>query len=180
VKSFVAAHGGTIAASSDGEGKGSVFIIKLPRAIAAREETGKEESGRAQEHKKNRVRILIVEDEADTLEMLTAHFRAQNYEVFPCGSAAEALEVAGREHLDVLISDIAMPTMDGLELIRQLRKLRGLEGLPALALTGYASEKDAEAAIAAGFNVHYPKPTDPVELAATIESLLAADQNRPR
>lgn len=180
VKSFVAAHGGTIAASSDGEGKGSVFVITLPRASAASEEAGKEESGPDRENKKNRVRIMIVEDEADTLEMLTAHFRARDYEVFPCSSAAEALKVAGREHLDVLISDIAMPTMDGLQLIKHLRKLRGLEGLPAMALTGYASEKDAEAAIAAGFNVHFPKPTDPVELAANIEALLAAHQNPRR
>ena len=178
VKSFVAAHGGTIAASSDGEGKGSVFVITLPRATGSREETGKEESELERDNKEQRVRIMIVEDEADTLEMLTVHFRARGYQVFPCSSAAEALEVAGREHLDVLISDIAMPTMDGLQLIKKLRKLSGLEGLPALALTGYASQKDAEAAIAAGFNVHFPKPTDPVELAATIDSLLAAHQNR--
>jgi CheY-like chemotaxis protein len=121
---------------------------------------------------------MIVEDQPDTLEMLTAHFRVRNYEVFPCDSAVEALEVAGRERFDLVISDIAMPSMDGLELIRDLRKKEGLEAIPAIALTGYASQKDYDASIAAGFNMHLPKPIEPAELVTVVESLLKASQNR--
>jgi PAS domain S-box-containing protein len=178
VRSFVAAHGGTIEATSDGAGKGSVFVIKLPRETAAPGATHKSETKLDRVDKNFRGRIMIVEDQPDTLEMLTAHFRARNYEVFPCDSAVEALEVAGRERFDLVISDIAMPSMDGLELIRDLRKKEGLGAIPAIALTGYASQKDHDASIAAGFNMHLPKPIEPAELVTVVESLLKASQNR--
>jgi CheY-like chemotaxis protein len=178
VKNFVAVHGGTIEASSGGEGKGSVFVIKLPRETAGQEEKNKKETELDREDKKDRVRIMIVEDQADTLEMLAAHFSARDYEVFACTSAAEALELASRQQFDLLISDIAMPAMDGLELIRNLRQKEGLEETPAIALTGYASVKDSERAIAAGFNMHLAKPIDPAELAQAVNNLLASCQNR--
>ncbi len=178
VKSFVAVHGGTVEASSDGAGRGSLFTIKLPRDAKHHDDAGKEEQRLDPENKENGPRILIVEDEPDTLEMLAAHFRVRGYVTIPCNSSAEAIEVAGREHFDILISDIAMPTMDGLQLIRDLRQQQGLERIPAIALTGYASEKDAQEAIAAGFNMHLSKPIDPTELAAAVERLLASNQNQ--
>ena len=180
VKSFVSAHGGTIEASSNGAGKGSVFVIKLPRAEAGRERTGKQDSGLAGGNKKKQARIMIVEDQPDTLEMLVAHFRARDYEVFPCNSAAEALQLAARERFDLLISDLGMPTMDGLQLITTLRQQKGLEETPAIALTGYASPKDSQRAIAAGFNIHLAKPIDPAELSDAVNSLLVPHQNRER
>ena len=178
VKSFVAVHDGTVEASSDGAGRGSLFTIKLPRDAKHHDEAGKEEQRLDPENKENGPCILIVEDEPDTLEMLAAHFRVRGYVTIPCNSSAEAIEVAGREHFDILISDIAMPTMDGLQLIRDLRQQQGLERIPAIALTGYASEKDAQEAIAAGFNMHLSKPIDPTELAAAVERLLASNQNQ--
>jgi len=178
VKSFVAAHGGTIEAASDGAGKGSVFVVKLPRAAAPRGENGGTEPRPDLENKENRLRILIVEDQPDTLEMLTAHFRVRGYETLACDSAAQALQIADRQHFDILISDIAMPAMDGLQLIRSLRQKKGLEETPAIALTGYASQKDAEAAIAAGFNMHFAKPIEPAELSVAVEKLLISCQNR--
>lgn len=179
VKSFVSAHGGTIEAVSEGEGKGSVFVMKLPRAAKPEEDTGRNERQRDPENKANRLTVLIVEDQPDTLEMLSTQFQIRGYEALPCSSAAEALEIAARKHFDILVSDIAMPVMDGLHLIRELRRKEGLEQIPAIALTGYASERDAETAIAAGFNMHIPKPVDPTELAAAVEKLLIS-QNRSR
>jgi signal transduction histidine kinase/ActR/RegA family two-component response regulator len=179
VKSFVVAHGGVIEAASEGERKGSVFVIKLPRDGSRRgngEEVQKSDPGK----RENRARVLIVEDQPDTLEMLAAHFRARGYETLSCDSAAEAIEVAEREHFDILISDIAMPTMDGLELIRNLRQKKNLKDVPAIALTGYASQKDVAAAIAAGFNMHIAKPTEPAELSAAVEKLLASKRNPAR
>ena len=178
VKSFVAAHGGTIEAASDGVGKGSVFVVKLPRAAASRTADGRSASGYALEKKENRLRILIVEDQPDTLEMLAAQFQVRGYETLACDSAAHALQLAEREHFDLLISDIAMPGMDGLQLIRSLRQMKGLGETPAIALTGYASPKDAEAAIAAGFNMHFAKPVEPLELSVAVEKLLDTYQNR--
>ncbi len=179
VKSYVVAHGGVIEAASEGEGKGSVFVIKLPRD-GSRRGNGKEDQKSDPGKRENRARILIVEDQPDTLEMLAAHFRARGYEALSCDSAAEAIEVAEREHFDILISDIAMPTMDGLELIRNLRQKKNLKDLPAIALTGYASQKDVAAAIAAGFNMHIAKPTEPAELSAAVEKLLVSKRNPGR
>ena len=106
--------------------------------------------------------------------MLAANFQARSYKTFLCSSAAQALHTADREHFDILISDIVMASMDGLQLIRDLRKRKGLESIPAIALSGYASQNDADIAIAAGFDLHLSKPVDPSELAGAVEHLIAA------
>jgi PAS domain S-box-containing protein len=180
VRSFVQAHGGTIEAVSNGAGKGSEFVVKLPREAAPTGENGKKESKLELEKNAKRARVLIVEDQLDTLEMLATHFQTRGYEALPCSSAAEAIQIADREPFDILISDIAMPEMDGLELIRTLRQKKGLEGIPAIALTGYASEKDAEMAIAAGFSTHLAKPIEPARLSAVVERLLNFSQDPAR
>jgi signal transduction histidine kinase/ActR/RegA family two-component response regulator len=176
VKSFVSAHQGTVDASSEGAGKGSTFIITLPRegAIAHAGERSKTSKPRTVKA----VRILLVEDQTDTLEMLDASFRSRGYETIACSSAAEALECVVREQFDILISDIAMPDMDGLQLIRELRSRPGLATVPAIALTGYASQTDAKAAISAGFDLHLSKPIDPGDLLAAVNNLIALRSRR--
>lgn len=174
VKSFVEAHGGIVEAASEGEGKGSMFIVRLPREVEQPDGAKETEYKRDSEGSKRRTRVLIVEDQPDTLEMLAANFETRGYEIIACNSAVEALKVAGREHFDVLVSDIAMPTMDGLQLIKNLRQHKGLERVPAIALTGYASQRDVDAATAAGFDIHLPKPIDPADLAAAVERLLSS------
>ncbi len=116
--------------------------------------------------------MLIVEDAPDTLEMLSAHFRARGFETVSCGSAAQALIAADRDMFDILISDIAMPEMDGLQLIAALRQKDGFREVPAIALTGYAAREDVAKAMAAGFDLHLPKPIDPGELLAAVERLM--------
>jgi CheY-like chemotaxis protein len=74
--------------------------------------------------------------------------------------------------VDLIISDIGMPEMDGFNLIRKLRELDGYQGVPAIALSGYASQKDARAALAAGFDAHVSKPVDPAELVIMVNGLL--------
>lgn len=172
VKSFVEAHGGAVEANSGGQGHGSVFVIKLPREAPPPNETGKPQVKSEPDEQSNRKRILIVEDQSDTLEMLAASFQAKGYETLLSNSAEGALLIAEREHFDLLISDIAMPDMDGLQLIRDLRCIEGLRTIPAIALTGYASQKDVDAAIAAGFDLHLTKPIDPTDLSAAVEKLL--------
>ena len=176
VKNFVTAHGGTVEATSEGEGLGSVVIVNLPREIPLKGATG---TGLRplREPNKNAIRILLVEDEPDTLEMLTAHLQAQGFETISCESASAALEASHSNRFDILISDIAMPEMDGLQLISTMRGRNELQSMPAIALTGYASQKDVEAALAAGFDLHLSKPIDPEELTAAIERVIISKQN---
>lgn len=160
VKSFVEAHHGTVEAESEGHGLGSRFTVRLPRKEPLHL------AGKAPAH------LLIVEDDADTLELLQATLEARGFRVTTCESAAEALKVASEDSVDLIVSDIGMPEMDGFELMRRLRRLPGLQNTPAIALTGYASKKDADTALAVGFDTHVSKPVDPEELMALIDRLL--------
>lgn len=173
VKSFVEAHSGTVTAASGGEGKGSLFTVTLPRETVVSQTREPASSKPKLSDSTAPIRVLIVEDQPDTLEMLTANFRGRGYETIPCSSALDALEAAQRNLFDIIISDIAMPSMDGLQLIAELRRKEGFATIPAIALTGYASQHDADTAIAAGFDLHLSKPIDPAELAAALEDLLS-------
>ncbi|MEO7969759.1 MAG: response regulator, partial [bacterium] len=177
VKSFVTVHGGTIEATSGGAGLGSAFIITLPLEGMAGHASEKTASG-SKLNAGPAIRILLVEDEPDTLEMLDASFRRRGFETIACGSAVAALECIGRQQFDIIISDIAMPEVDGLELMRELRLRPGLATVPAIALTGYASQTDAKAAIAAGFDLHLSKPIDPSDLVAAVSNLIAIRRRR--
>ncbi|MBC7929551.1 MAG: response regulator [Rubrivivax sp.] len=117
-------------------------------------------------------RVLLVEDAPDTLEMLRVVFETRGYIATTCGSAEEALRVAEGGRFDIIISDIGLPHIDGYELIERLRLLPHMREVPALALTGYAATKDAQAALDAGFDAHVAKPVDPSALAEQIEKLM--------
>ncbi|HEY0174642.1 MAG TPA: PAS domain S-box protein [Pyrinomonadaceae bacterium] len=174
VKSFVEAHGGAVAVESAGEGRGSRFTVSLPAAegAGARRATGDLEDGAAEPYPGESCRVLVVEDAPDTLEMLRVAFVARGYTPAACSTPEEALRVAESGRFDIIVSDIGLPRIDGYELIARLREMPHLRGVPALALTGYAAQRDAEAALAAGFDAHVPKPVDPAELAERMEQLM--------
>ena len=173
VKSFVEAHHGTVEAVSEGERKGSTFIVRLPRDNERDDKAGVNERAAGTESSRAATRILVVEDQPDTLEMLTLSLQRQGYQVTGCESAAEALQCVAGQAPDILISDIGMPTMDGYQLIKDLRAKEPHQIILAIALTGYASKTDIEATLAAGFDMHLSKPIDPLELAQAVERLLA-------
>jgi len=120
-----------------------------------------------------RRRILVVEDDPDTLDMLRFILDNRGAEVTTAGSAKEALEAVDRSQPDVLVSDVAMPDQDGFELIGRLRS-RGPErggNIPAAALTAYTREEDRLRALSAGFQSYVRKPVDPEELVAVVAGL---------
>jgi len=177
VKSFVEAHHGQVEANSKGRGRGSRFTVSLPRKSAV---TGAfdEQPGIRPETQPERAHILLVEDDLDTLELLEATLQTRGFRVTTSATAEQALQIAPTNSIDLIVSDIGMPEMDGFEMIRRVREIAALRDIPAIALSGYAAQKDADAALAAGFDAHVPKPVDPLELNALIERLLGIDTNR--
>ena len=118
------------------------------------------------------VHVLAVDDERDSLSLLRAVLDAAGATVTTAASAAEALETLARQRQDVLVADIGMPGMDGLQLIRAIRQLDApARNIPAAALTAYARAQDRITSLASGFQMHLVKPIDPVELVVAIASL---------
>lgn len=172
VKSFVEAHNGTVIAKSKGGDQGSCFTVTLPLLQPQIEPAPQPADRTPTELPADKVHLMIVEDDSDTLEMLRATLESRGFRVTACESAAETLAVAPGIRVDLIISDIGMPEMDGFHLIEKLRELAGYQDVPAIALSGYASQKDAKAALAAGFNAHVSKPVDPAELIIMVNGLL--------
>ena len=173
VKSFVEAHGGGVSVESAGAGRGSRFTVSLPAEQTAEgvRSSGDLAAGDGEPCAERSCRVLLVEDSPDTLEMLKVVFAARGYSTAACATPEEALSVAESGRFDIIVSDIGLPRIDGYELIARLRELPHLREVPALALTGYAAQRDAEAALAAGFDAHLPKPVDPAELAERMDAL---------
>ena len=119
------------------------------------------------------VRVLVVEDDLDTLEMLKVILQNRGAEVITASSAGDALKALEHSLPDALVSDLAMPEQDGYELIEHIRQ-RGPErggNIPAVALTAYARVEDRVRALTAGFQMYVPKPVDPNELVAVVANL---------
>jgi PAS domain S-box-containing protein len=169
-------HGGTIAVTSPGEGLGATFTVQLPLYRSPSLSPGAAAKISAQPVTLTGVRILVAEDEADAREMLVFVLEQAGAIVTPAASGAEALAVLPSLELDLLISDIAMPDMDGYMLLNQMRSQIVDQGkqpsFKAVALTAYAGEINQQQALAAGFQRHLSKPFEPVELVAAIAALL--------
>jgi CheY-like chemotaxis protein len=116
------------------------------------------------------LRVLAVDDDPDTLDLVAELLSLRGAEVVPAASAAAALAALQRFAPDVLVSDIGMPDRDGYDLIRDVRGL-GPDDLPAVAVTAFVSPEDRRRALDAGFQVHLAKPVDPGELTAVVARL---------
>jgi CheY-like chemotaxis protein len=175
VRHLVELHGGTVEASSPGEGRGATFSVRLPLMSARRpEDAGEQVEARTGEDLKlGGLRVLIVDDDVEGREVMAKVLHKYGVQVIAVSSSEEALDAIGREHPDVLLSDIEMPGEDGHSLIRKVRALpadRG-GGIPAAALTAHARDEDRQNALLAGFQVHVSKPVQPEELTAVIAEL---------
>ena len=182
VRHLVELHGGTVRAESEGEGRGSTFTVLLPvapvypgEAEAPRIHPAARETMPAFEcvERLDGLRVLVVDDEPDTRDLLRAGLGQCGAEVTAVGSSAEALEAIAAGAPDLLISDIGMPGEDGYELIRRVRVLPRDAGgrVPAIALTAYARVEDRMQALRAGYQMHVPKPVELAELVTVAASL---------
>ncbi|MDB4977134.1 MAG: domain S-box protein, partial [Myxococcaceae bacterium] len=164
VHSLVQMHGGTVAAFSDGEGSGATFVVRLPMAPLRSREG---QSSVTEQHEEARagfevpagvagLRVLVVDDEKDTRELLAFLLDQADAHVVLVSSAAEAYGAIQAGTFDLLLSDVGMPGEDGLSLIRRIRQLPQERGgrTPALALTAYARSEDRSDALRAGFSMH--------------------------
>lgn len=173
---LVEIHGGTIQAQSEGEGQGATFTVRLPLVGLRRSEVvhvDKQDSAPKYSVRLNDLHVLLVDDDADTLELIGAALRQQDARVTAVSSARLALEVITRSAPDVLVSDIAMPDEDGYELLARIRALHNEAGsqIPAVAITAYARDEDRARALSCGFASYLAKP---VELSELIEAVANA------
>jgi PAS domain S-box-containing protein len=178
VRHLVELHGGTVKAESPGEGKGATFTVTLPlmKVVPAK---GEDNISSDDSPNLDGLRILVVDDEKDTLELIVFILEGCGASVRAASSAAEALEALTTWQPDILLSDIGMPQMDGYMLMRQIRAMPPEQGgeIPAIALTAYAGETDQRQVLKAGFQKHLTKPIDPADLAVVIASFTGRNRN---
>ena len=184
-RQIVQLHGGTIEASSAGEGLGSTFTVKLP-LLGTTSPVVSPPVLRTDERPTGTptldgITVLVVDDEEDAREAMAVLLGQAGARVISVAGAAEALDTLDRERPDVLLSDIAMPGEDGYALIRRVRSRSGETGgrIPAAALTAYATLEDRAKAIRAGYDEHIPKPVDPTRLIGAVALLVDADRHDP-
>ncbi|MFH7026693.1 MAG: PAS domain S-box protein [Heteroscytonema crispum UTEX LB 1556] len=181
VRHLIELHGGTIQAESPGEGQGATFTVKLP-LLETKRETTELLNNSPREIETNSInlaglRVLVVDDETDSLDFVTFVLQQYHATVTAVSSAAQALGIIAHSKPDnipdILVSDIGMPGMDGYTLVRIIRNWSPEQGgqIPAIALTAYAGDFDQQQALAAGFQMHISKPVEPDSLAAAIATL---------
>jgi PAS domain S-box-containing protein len=181
-KHLVELHGGSIRAKSPGEGNGATFIVDLPLAIVRVEDERIDRIHpthapdiESQPRLPNLagVKALLVEDEADSRELIQQVLEAQGAAVTAVASGAEALEILHAGEYDVMLSDIGMPGMDGYHLMRRVRTGDNrYRSVPAIAITAFARPEDRRKALLAGYQLHIAKPLDIAELVIVVAGLV--------
>ena len=180
VSSLVTMHNGSIRAESDGEGKGTTFIVTLPLLVESREGDRRLYAVATDDAQQNGygdlkpdvlsgLKVLTVDDQQDTRELITLALGRYGAEVRASDSASMALQMIQDWQPDVVVSDIGLPEMDGYDFMRRLREIEG-DGkrIPAIAVTGYAGVVDESKALNAGYALHLSKPIELNELAKAI------------
>ncbi|MCD6078543.1 MAG: hypothetical protein K0R89_2481 [Ramlibacter sp.] len=179
VRHLVEAHGGQVAASSAGEGKGATFTVSIPLFDgggiddAQADRKSPDSSSPADAPDLSGLQVLVVDDEPHSRELLERMLSECGARVLSAGDARAAMALLGSHVPDVLVSDIGMPDIDGYQLLRMVRGLPhpALQRLPALALTAFARAEDRARSLSSGFEAHLTKPMDPAQVLATVARL---------
>lgn len=188
VRQIVELHGGTVSVESAGAEQGATFTVNLPLLPMRREPASdatrvypavETNLGLDCPPELSDLRVLLVDDKADSRDLLNLVLDSCGAKVTTTSSAAEALATIKREKFDVLISDIGMPEEDGFSLIKKIRELPDEQGgdIPAIALTAYARSEDRVQALRAGFQMHIAKPVEPSELIVATANLAGRLRN---
>jgi signal transduction histidine kinase len=172
VRHLIEAHGGIVEAASEGSGKGATFTVRLPLAAGVTADIAPPDAGAPA---LTGMRIMIVDDDADSREIIGRALRQRGAEVRAAASADDARAAMANEPPDVIVSDLGMPGEDGLTFIRLLRRRPEYRQVPAIAVSAYSSITDRSEALDAGFQEHISKPAHPDNLARVI----AATVRRP-
>jgi two-component system CheB/CheR fusion protein len=168
-KRLVEMHGGSVAASSAGPGQGSEFSVRLPLAPASAP-AGEAQPARPEASARAaRKRLPVVDDNVDAAETIARLLRLAGYEADCVHDGPSALQAVERKHPDIVVLDIGLPGMDGYEVARRLRERD--RDLPLIAVTGYGQDSDRKRSEQAGFDHHFTKPVDPLELESYIAKL---------
>jgi signal transduction histidine kinase/ActR/RegA family two-component response regulator len=186
---LVEIHGGSISARSAGRGEGATFTVRLPLVGCIPETADSvlatkqvEEAANLERLKSQQLlsglHVLLVDDDQDTLDLLSAALTQRSAKVTAVSSAAAAFESIKSSRPDVLISDIAMPIEDGYDLIERVLALDVVPGIPAIAITAYAKEEDRDRALAAGYQRYLSKPVELGELISTVAELARMEYSR--
>jgi CheY-like chemotaxis protein len=181
VRYLVELHGGSVRAESAGEDLGATFTVCLPvakrtvldRRSSTRSSTNPSTAS-AESQSLYGIAVLIVDDDAETRELLQAIVSNARAEAIVTASAKEAFDVFERRRPDLIVSDIGMPAEDGYSLIRRIRSRSAADGgrTPAVALTAHARSDDRERSLRAGSQYHLAKPVAPAELLAVVRALV--------
>jgi PAS domain S-box-containing protein len=176
VKSLVELHGGSVSANSEGLGKGCEFVVRLPLSTqpAAPEKTADQGSNGAPVSAADANRVLVVDDNRDAANSLAILIQAWGHQIRVAHEGLHALEVAREFRPDVVLLDLGLPGMPGVELAEQLRQEPGLEKTFLVALTGYGADEDRRRTSEAGFQAHLVKPADLNELQTLLANRRAA------
>ena|GEM_PF-1720700 len=174
-RSLVELHGGSVHAESEGTGRGSRFIVRLPLAMLAPEVMGEAQSQDGESLRAaEKVKVLVVDDSRDTLVVTRLILEQEGCEVLAAATGKAALTLLDQTRPQVMILDIGLPDMTGYDLLRRARELPHLKQTPAIALTGYGMPEDKERALEAGFARHLTKPLDYGQLVNLIRELSAS------
>ena len=178
VRQLVEAHGGSISVTSEGEGRGTTFTVRLPMVSMSldpwrRTSVDPTSADRARcDLSLKGMSVLVVDDDRESCDVMAANLASREAEVLTADSAAQALDVLQHAKVDVLLADIAMPSEDGYSLMRKVRGLHAaVAKVPAAAVTALARDEDRQQAFNAGFQLHLAKPIDPAALIAAVTSL---------
>ncbi|MEA5452665.1 PAS domain S-box protein [Leptolyngbya sp. CCNP1308] len=164
-------HHGTIQAASPGENQGATFTVRFPVMVDAVDMPAETGPPVVMGNLQN-IHVLIVEDDADSRDLITTTLQQLGAQVTALPSAAAAITALSQMKPDILISDIGMPGMDGYMLMQQIRAVTRTQQIPAIALTSYTSEIDQQKVLAAGFQKHLPKPMESAQLVEAIATLV--------
>lgn len=182
VRGLAELHGGSVRAESEGEGRGSTFVIFLPAsplppsALKSQWNSYEEpERGERGALARRRRRVLVVDDSPDALTVMRLMIEGGGYEVDTAESVSAALEAARQSKPDVIVSDIGMPDEDGFDLLKRVRSDAALATIPVIALTGFASSTNRDRALGAGFSAYLTKPAEPKAVIRTLDEILNLD-----